>query len=92
VAPNEHGGYSLHGLPDAPSFANFEDAHRFAVTELVRAVRQAARLAGTRETSVEVVVDDRVADVADGSQVFVGRSLEARLTGRPDVARLVRSS
>jgi N-methylhydantoinase A/oxoprolinase/acetone carboxylase beta subunit len=92
VAPNEQGGYSLHGLPDAPAFANFEDAHRFAVAELVRAVRQAARLAGTRETSVEVVVDDRVADVADGSQVFVGRSLEARLTGRPDVARLVRSS
>jgi N-methylhydantoinase A/oxoprolinase/acetone carboxylase beta subunit len=91
VAPNEHGGYSLHGLPDSPAFANFEDAHRFAVAELVRAVRQAARLAGTRETSVEVIVDDRVADVADGSQVFIGRSLEARLTGRPDVARLARS-
>jgi hypothetical protein len=30
--------------------------------------------------------------VADGSQVFIGRSLEARLTGRPDVARLARPS
>ena len=27
-------------------------------------------------------------DVADGGQVFIGRTLEARLSGRPDVARL----
>jgi N-methylhydantoinase A/oxoprolinase/acetone carboxylase beta subunit len=87
IVPNDYGNYSLYGLPDAPAFQSFQEAHAFAVEALVRAVRQAARQAGTSETTVEVIANDRVAAVADGGQVFIGRTLEGRLTGRPDVAR-----
>ena len=88
IAPNELGRYAVQGLADAPTFRDFEEAHRFALEALVRLVRGAARRAGTSRQMVEVAVADRVADVADGGQVFIGRTLEARLSGRPDVARL----
>jgi hypothetical protein len=41
---------------------------------------------------VEVLVRDRIATVADGSQLFIGRTLDARLSGRPDLARLEEGS
>jgi len=88
IRPNDLGGYDLYGLPGVPSFTNFEDAHRFGVAELQKIVRQVAREAGTSRTRVDVVIKDGIGALSDGGQIFVGRTLEARLTGRPDVARL----
>jgi hypothetical protein len=88
IAPNEQGRYGVHGLPDAPTFRSFEEAHRFAVEELVKLVRRLGREAGTSRQSVEVAVEDHVADLADGGQLFISRRLEGRLRGRPDIARL----
>lgn len=88
LAPNDQGRYGLHGVADSPWFASFDEAHDYAVAHLTQAVRTQARQAGTSESAVEIIVDDRVADLADGGQVFLGRTLEAQLTGRPDLARL----
>ncbi len=88
LAPNDQGHYGLCGVADSPWFVSFDEAHEYAVAHLTRAVRTQARQAGTSESAVEIVVDDRVADLADGGQVFLGRTLEAHLTGRPDLARL----
>lgn len=88
ISPNEAGTYSLHGLPDAPTFADFSEAHRFAVEQLQRVVREMALEVGTSQTEVEIMVHDHIAPLSDGSQLFVGRTLEARLSGRPDLARL----
>jgi len=88
IVPNERGRYSLYGLADAPSFREFDEAHDFAVAELLRLVREQARLAGTRQTAVQIVAADRLAATADGGELFIARTLEARLAGRPDVAQL----
>jgi len=88
IVPNDRGRYSLYGLPDAPSFADFDAAHDYAVAHLPRIVRDLARAAGTRQTAVEIVYEDRLASTADGGQLFIGRTVEARLAGRPDVARI----
>jgi N-methylhydantoinase A/oxoprolinase/acetone carboxylase beta subunit len=88
LAPNDQGRYGLCGVPDSPWFVSFAEAHDYAVAHLTEAVRKQARQAGTSEASVEIVVNDRVAALADGGQVFLGRTLEASLTGRPDLARL----
>ena len=88
LAPNDQGRYGLCGVPDSPWFVSFAEAHDYAVAHLTEAVRKQARHAGTSESSVEIVVNDRVAALADGGQVFLGRTLEASLTGRPDLARL----
>ena len=89
IAPAEHGQYLVSGLADAPPFADFQDAQQFAIDELTRLMRDQAKEAGTSETRVEILLHDRVAPLADGSQIFICRNLTARLSGRPDVARLV---
>ena len=85
IAPNEAGGYAVHGLPNARSFAQFADAHAYAAAELERLVREQARAAGTSESAVEMQVDDRISEAADGTELFLERVLTARLTGAPDV-------
>jgi len=88
ISPDPAGRYSVGGLPGAPAFVDFDRAHDFAVTELVKLVRDLARQAGTSQTRVEMVARDRIGELADGGQLFLGRALEARLSGRPDLARL----
>jgi N-methylhydantoinase A/oxoprolinase/acetone carboxylase beta subunit len=88
LTPNDQGRYGLYGVPDSPWFVSFAEAHDYAVAHLTEAVRKQARQAGTSEASVEIIVNDRVAALADGGQVFLGRTLEASLIGRPDLARL----
>lgn len=92
IAPAEHGQYVVAGLADAPAFADFQDAQRFAIDKLTRIMRDQAREAGTSETRVEMLLHDRVAPLADGGQIFICRDLTARLSGRPDVARLVEAA
>ncbi len=87
ITPNELGTYSVYGLPDTPAFVDFDEAHRFAIEALQRSLRRLARQAGTSQTRVEIVVDDRIAPLADGGRIFVGRTLEAHLTGSPDLTR-----
>ena len=88
ISPNEAGAYVLHGLPDPPTFVNFGEANDFAVEQLRKTVREMARAAGTSQTRVEIAVEDHIAPASDGAQLFIGRTLEARLSGRPDIARL----
>ncbi|MEI7835612.1 MAG: DUF1638 domain-containing protein [Planctomycetota bacterium] len=85
ISPNEVGRYKIEGLLNAPTFAELEEAYQYAMAQLEGEVRQAARLAGTSERTVEVTVADRVAGIADGSELFIGRRLDARITGRPDI-------
>ena len=92
IAPSETGGYTVQGLPDAPAFADFEMANQFAVAQLQQQVRQQALAAGTIESRIEVHVDDRIAPAASGERLFIGRVLEARLSGRPDLACLAADS
>ena len=86
---NEAGRYALAGLPDAPTFMRFQDANAAAIEQLQVLVRDDARRAGTSQTRVEITVEDQIGYAADGEGVFLGRTMEARLSGRPDLARLV---
>lgn len=85
IAPGDDGRYSVAGLPDAPSFGDFQEALEFALGELTATVRRRAREAGTNETRVTVDVHDHVAPAADGSMIFLGRDLSARLAGAPAI-------
>ena len=89
ILPDEVGRYKIEGLSAAASFINLEDAHEHAIRELPRIVRELARQAGTSQTRVEVFSHDRIATLADGGQLFIGRTLEARLAGRPDLSQTV---
>jgi N-methylhydantoinase A/oxoprolinase/acetone carboxylase beta subunit len=86
VRPDAEGRFVAEGLAGAPTFDTLGEAHEYALGELKRLVREAARSAGTRETDVQVQVDDRTPAAADGTKVFLERHITARLTGRPDAA------
>jgi len=83
IVPGENGRYRIAGLPDAPSFGDFQRAQHHAVEALTRIVRQRARESGTEETRVEILIHDHVAPAAGGNLIFLGRDLTARLAGRP---------
>jgi N-methylhydantoinase A/oxoprolinase/acetone carboxylase beta subunit len=85
VSPREDGRYSIAGLPDAPSFGDFREALDFALREVTEVVRRQAREAGTSEMRVTIDVHDHVAPAADGSIIFLGRDLTARLSGPPNL-------
>ena len=91
IRPNDDGGYAVHGLPDARNFGEFDSAQAYAVRELERLVQSLARAAGTSERHVEMHADDRISATADGTQLFLGRIINARLSGPPDIMSLARS-
>ena len=88
IEPNAAGGYAVHGVPDARSFASLGDAHGYAVGEVERIVREHARAAGTAVTRVETRSEDRIASAADGTEIFLERVITAHLSGPPDAARV----
>jgi N-methylhydantoinase A/oxoprolinase/acetone carboxylase beta subunit len=92
IVPDEVGRYKIEGLGSDASFINLADAQEHATRELPRIVRELARQAGTSQTRVEVIFHDKVATLADGGQLFLGRTMEARLDGRPDLSRIEAAS
>jgi len=88
ITTDETARYHVKGVPDAPVFDSLEDAETFAVDQLRDMVGRVAQKAGTNKGEIEIVVDDQVGAVSDGSGIFLGRTLEARLVAKPDLSSL----
>jgi len=101
IRPNDCGRYAVYGLPEdgqdgggidagemiePPSFEQFDEAHSYAARRLQEIVRRLARSAGTSVERVEMQVEDMVSSAGDGTEIFLERRLNARLTGPPDIA------
>jgi N-methylhydantoinase A/oxoprolinase/acetone carboxylase beta subunit len=90
IIPNtDGGGFLIDGLAGAHHFEKFKEADEFARQELVDLVREQARVAGTSATAVEIEIQDNITAAADGKKVFLNRSINAKLIGKPDSALLV---
>jgi N-methylhydantoinase A/oxoprolinase/acetone carboxylase beta subunit len=87
IVANDAGLYRIEGLPGTPTFSAVEDAQNVAVAQLREVVLDLGRQAGTGQPRVEIRVHDRVAPLKDGQLLFIERSVEACLTGRPDLSR-----
>jgi len=85
IVPGPGGGFIIRGLPGARQFGKFEDADAYVRRELVDLVRNQARAAGTSCRAVELKTVDQIPDAADGNPVFIARSIQAHLKGRPDL-------
>ena len=85
IVPNQEGGFLIEGLVGARHFPNFAEADAFAREELARMVRNLAWAAGTSSRVVELKIEDQIPTTADGKQIFMGRIIHAKLTGRPDM-------
>ncbi|MFQ5485265.1 MAG: hypothetical protein ACE5DO_08020, partial [Desulfobacterales bacterium] len=53
--------------------------------ELVSLVREIGRASGTSEKSIEINIEDKIPAIANGSTVFLGRTITAQLKGKPDM-------
>lgn len=89
VCPDMNGRYAVHGIPGAPTFTELAEARAAAIEVLRGMVAAAAGAAGTSQSRIQIVIHDNVAPLAEGGQVFIAQTIEARLTGRPDLQRSV---
>ena len=78
------GKYEIYGLSDSKKFGNFDEAFRYAVTEVKNHVRSSALSAGTTENNVDIQINDRMSKTSDGTELFIERVINANLTGPPD--------
>jgi len=85
IAVNELGQYRLGGVPGAPAFECIEEATAFGARHLRQTLMEFALRAGAAEPQVEIATDDSVAAAASGEAVFLGRTIEGRVTSRPVV-------
>jgi len=85
IIPDGEGGFLIEGLAGVRRFKKFEDADAFAREELVQRVRDLARVAGTSARAIKLKIEDKIPESADGKQIFLGRTIHANLTGRPDI-------
>ena len=85
IVPNQEGGFLIEGLAGARHFNNFDNADAFARDELGRMVRVLARAAGTSSQVVELRTEDKISTSANGMQIFMGRTIHAKLIGQPDI-------
>jgi N-methylhydantoinase A/oxoprolinase/acetone carboxylase beta subunit len=85
IVSNQMGEFMIEGLAGAPQFAKFDEADQNARKELIRMVHELARAAGTSERRILLQAEDKVSNTADGSEVFLGRTILARLSGPPDL-------
>ena len=68
---------------DLRPYLEHDDA--FARQELARMVRDLAWSAGTSCRMVELRTEDQIPTTADGKEIFMGRIIHAKLTGKPDI-------
>jgi N-methylhydantoinase A/oxoprolinase/acetone carboxylase beta subunit len=84
IAP-QPGRYEVVGLAGVRNFSDFDEADAYAEAMLLDRMRKLAYAAGTCETRVDIRREDRTPTAADGSSIFLGRTIFGSLTGQPDL-------
>jgi len=85
IIPGDQGGFRVEGIAGSRQFTDFNDADRFARENLTKVVLERAMAAGTSSQKVILKTEDQIPTTASGDPVFMGRTLYASLTGRPDI-------
>ncbi|TFG62765.1 MAG: DUF1638 domain-containing protein [Spirochaetales bacterium] len=88
IIPDNNGDYVVHGLRELRRFKRFEEASEFAEGALRDELLKLAREAGTSSDDAQFRLDDRIAATADGTEVFLERTLYGEITGSPDLVGL----
>ncbi len=85
IRPTDTGRFWVDGFEGNRRFRHIEEAESWAVDQLKNKVQKMAEFAGTSRKMVEMEIDDHIIKVADGTPLFLGRSLLATLSGSPDL-------
>jgi len=82
---DDEGKYLIEGIEGAKSFETLKQANDWAIEELGQRILKMGQSAGTSRQEVEMEIDDSISSTAEGTPLFLGRTIVARLTGRPDL-------
>jgi len=85
IIPGEQGDFIVEGVAGTRRFKYFDDADHFARKRVISIVREMAEASGTSSRKVKMETRDKIPLTAGGDPVFMGRTLFATLTGRPDI-------
>jgi N-methylhydantoinase A/oxoprolinase/acetone carboxylase beta subunit len=85
IIPGDNGDFIVEGIAGTRHFKNFDNADRFARKKLIAMVRERALNSGTSSQKVILETRDQIPTTATGDPIFMGRTLFASLTGRPDI-------
>ncbi len=88
ITTSESGWFRLGGVPEAPVCRTIEEATAAATEYLRQHLVDLARHAGCSAPEIDIMLDDSSAPSADGTSVFISRTLEGIATGAPDPAGL----
>ena len=86
ICPDINGRFILQGVQGSPVHAELTEARAAAMESLRQTVTSAARSAGTSHSRIRFTIHDNIAASGEEGHVFVSEIIEARLTGRPDLA------
>ena len=86
VAATSAGGFRIHGLDgENRHYESLEEAEEQCIEALVSLTRTHGRKAGTSASDVTVTIESVVARTAEGSELFIERLYNTRITGVPDL-------
>lgn len=91
ISPAEDKGYIIEGLA-GQAFSDFDQASLYAHEKLIEQVKSDALRSGTSCSTIETVTHDDVITTARGTDLFLGRTVTAKVTGRPDLNLLKKLS
>ena len=77
--------YQVVGLAGVRNFNDLDEATTYAETSLIERVRKLAHTAGTSASEVDIWREDRTPEIADGSNIFLGRTIFGQIIGQPDL-------
>jgi N-methylhydantoinase A/oxoprolinase/acetone carboxylase beta subunit len=83
ISPSPDGAFLLSGVAGGQKYRSFQEAYDALVDTLREEVLKMAKDAGTDETQVEIEYEYKIGAAADGTKVFIERSVTARITGAP---------
>jgi N-methylhydantoinase A/oxoprolinase/acetone carboxylase beta subunit len=83
ISPSADGGFLVSGVAGGRTYTDFQEAYDALVAILHEEVLKLAKEAGTEEDHVDVEYEDKIGSAADGTKVFIERSVTAGVTGAP---------
>jgi N-methylhydantoinase A/oxoprolinase/acetone carboxylase beta subunit len=88
IAPADQGDFIVEGIAGAQTFKSIGQADKFARSQLKAMIIRQARSSGTSSTDIRFETRDQTPVSVTGKPVFMGRTIVATLTGRPDMVAM----
>ncbi|MCK5666855.1 MAG: hypothetical protein KAI17_25380, partial [Thiotrichaceae bacterium] len=85
IRPDPLGCFIVEGLKGGKQFQNIDEAEAWAIEHLKTNILKMGKLAGTSKKTIEMKINDSIADTKDGTSLFLNRTIQAELSGSPDL-------